>query len=170
MSKTKVYVNGSHMGDITVDGSKRLTKKITKFQIFKYRAGRFMDNFAKAVFVVSIAVGSFQLGGIMNPTTVAGKEIQVETNVINAPVLDRIAKCESSGSQDAKNGQITYHSNSDGSIDVGKYQINIKYYGAVATKLGLDLTKEDDNRKMAEWIYLNRGTSDWSASANCWNK
>jgi hypothetical protein len=96
------------------------------------------------------------------------KEVQIE-----APVLDRIAGCESQGNRNSKgthfdkNGQVLMRSNTNRTVDLGKYQINTIWF-AKATELGLDLTRENDNKKMAEWIYANRGTGDWSASAKCW--
>lgn len=96
------------------------------------------------------------------------KEVEIE-----APVLDRIAGCESQGNRNSKgthydkNGQVLMRSNANRTVDLGKYQINTIWF-AKATELGLDLTREDDNKKMAEWIYRNRGTGDWSASAKCW--
>ncbi len=92
---------------------------------------------------------------------------------LEAPVLARIADCESgngtkgSGTQ-FKNGQVIFKANTNGTVDVGKYQINSSW-DKQATKLGLDLTKEKDNYAMAKWIYENQGTGPWASSAHCWN-
>lgn len=91
----------------------------------------------------------------------------VETNSI-PPVLQRIAKCESGGSQYDKNGQILVHINPT-SIDIGKYQINEQVWGATASKLGYDLTKESDNIKFALYVFENYGTESWYSSSKCWN-
>ncbi len=85
------------------------------------------------------------------------------------PVMIRISKCENSGTQLDKNGQVQMHWNKNGTVDVGKYAINTVWFKK-ATAMGLDLTKEKDNETMAMWIYENKGTGDWSASSNCWNK
>lgn len=84
-------------------------------------------------------------------------------------VLQRIAKCES-GSQhfDPKTGQVRTEPNKNGTVDIGYYQINETYWGKKAKELGLDLTREEDNKKMGQWIYENEGTGPWSASAKCW--
>ncbi len=96
-----------------------------------------------------------------------------EVVVAPAPVLDRIADCESGTGKAGsathfKNGQVVMNANTNGTIDIGKYQVNLTYWGKKATDLGLDLTKEVDNKKMAEFIYQNYGTGDWSASQKCW--
>lgn len=97
-------------------------------------------------------------------------QVMVEVPVeADSPVLERIMQCESGGKQFNKNGQVLIKTNTNRSYDTGKYQIN-SIWGAQATKLNLDLTKEKDNEIMARWIYANRGTGDWSASSNCWNK
>jgi hypothetical protein len=60
-------------------------------------------------------------------------------------------------------------SNTNKSVDIGKYQINSVWFKK-ATELGLDITKEEDNEAMAYWIYENRGTGDWYSSQSCWSK
>lgn len=92
-----------------------------------------------------------------------------------AAVLARIADCESGNGKPKtatqyENGQVLMRANKNGTIDIGKWQINLTYWGKKATELGYDLTKETDNEKMATWIYENKGTSDWSASQKCWYK
>lgn len=92
----------------------------------------------------------------------------VETQTM-PPVLQRIEQCESAGKQ-YTNGQILLNPNKDGSIDIGRFMINNKSWGAKATELGLDLTKDADNEKMAYWIYQNVGTGPWYSSERCWNR
>ncbi len=91
-----------------------------------------------------------------------------------APVLQRISDCESGNGKPGsgthfKNGQVIFKANTNGTIDIGKYQIN-SVWDKQASQLGLDLTKEADNYAMAKWIYENRGTSDWSSSSRCWQR
>ncbi len=85
-----------------------------------------------------------------------------------APVLARIAKCES-GSSQFKEGQVLIHVNSNGSYDQGKYQIN-SIHNAAAAKLGFNLATEEGNEGFANWMYLNLGTGDWYSSEKCWKK
>lgn len=116
-------------------------------------------------FAIGIAVGFTQAADAQ--TVYVEKQVVKEVDVA-APVLDRIAKCESGG-QHYRDGQVVFNANTNKTVDVGKYQINTVWFKK-ATELGLDITKEQDNYAMARWIYLNRGTSDWSASQKCWQK
>lgn len=99
------------------------------------------------------------------------------------PVLKRIAKAESLDSHyctdtlikarmcaSSEKGQVLVRSNTDKNktIDVGRYQINVYYWGAKATELGYNIFDENDNRKMAEWIYKNHGTEPWGSSSKKW--
>ncbi len=86
-----------------------------------------------------------------------------------APVLERIAQCESGGKHLGKSGQVLLSANTNDTVDVGKYQVNTVWFGK-ATELGLDITTEEGNKAMAEWIYFNRGTEDWYSSKHCWAK
>ena len=85
------------------------------------------------------------------------------------PVLERIAHCESSTGQFGPSGQVVMRPNTNGTVDVGEYQINTVWFKK-ATELGFDVTTEDGNERMAIWIYENKGTGDWSASQACWSK
>ncbi len=117
--------------------------------------------------------GILLLGGVIYPKYKTVEAI-VEVETVS-PVLQRIAGCESQGSAKLKgthfdkNGQVLMRSNTNKTVDLGKYQINTVWF-AKATELGIDLTTEEGNEQMAMWIYKNRGTGDWSASANCWKK
>lgn len=99
------------------------------------------------------------------------KEVLVNQE-ITYPVLDRIAQCESGNKHFDKDGQVLMRGNtgSRASVDVGVMQINVLYHGSKATTLGLDLTKEADNREYAKYLYVTRGTVDWEASKHCWNR
>jgi hypothetical protein len=106
----------------------------------------------------------------VKPETVyAEKQVEVVVEA-DAPILAKIAKCESGNKHYDKNGQVLMRSNKNGSIDIGKYQINEKSWGKAASKLGFNLTDEKDNEAMAKYIYANRGTEDWYASKSCWMK
>lgn len=109
----------------------------------------------------------------------------VETVEIEAaaPVLDRIAQCESHNSHTctdalikvglcsaSEKGQVVVNANGNKTVDVGKYQINLYYWGAKASAMSINLFEEEGNERMAKWIYANYGTGDWSASAKCWKK
>ena len=94
-------------------------------------------------------------------------EVKVE---MEAPVMDKIMQCESNGKHFGSDGQIKTNVNTDGSIDIGIFQINLAIWGKIAGTKGYDLTKEADNRAFAMYLYKNFGTGHWSSSSKCWNK
>lgn len=105
-------------------------------------------------------------------TVYISKEVQVPVEM-TAPVLDRISDCESgtgkvgSASQFNKAGQVLVHVNTNGTYDIGKYQIN-SIHNADATKRGFNLSTEEGNTGYAKYMYANLGTGDWSSSQACW--
>lgn len=117
-----------------------------------------------ALYVLIVAVAAIYMP--RGPETVQAEVKPVEE--IPA-VMQRIFKCESSANHTAKNGQITYHVNTDGTIDIGIGEINTVHF-AEATKLGYDLTKESDNKAFAMYLYHTKGTEPWYSSRKCWNK
>lgn len=117
--------------------------------------------------------GLLVLGGLLFPQ-IHFQTVEAIVEVERpAAIMQRIAGCESQGSAKLKgvhfdkNGQVLMRSNTNKSVDVGKYQINTVWF-AKATELGLDITLEKDNEEMAMWIYKNRGTEDWYSSKACW--
>jgi len=84
------------------------------------------------------------------------------------PVFEKIAFCESSNSHfdedgNVKRGEINKY-------DIGKYQINAKYWQELADKLGHDLHTEEGNEAMALELYKRYGTDPWNSSKKCWSK
>lgn len=161
MKLTKVFFGDKRLRDIYVGA--------TKWQVFKYRLMRFVRKTLIVAFLLGAIYGSFHLGRVTtDPVTVfAEKEVikEVETS---SNVMERIAKCESGGIH-YRNGQVILNANSNGSVDIGYFQIN-SVWSKKASELKLDLTKEEDNKKFALWLYKNRGTEDWYSSKACWNK
>jgi len=163
MKTIKVYYHGKRLKDMYPHAS--------WFQVMKWKMYRFFRKLIIVTAMVGIAFSAFKSGAMTTAaeTVYADREVVKEVEVVkNSPVLDRIAQCES-GNVHYKNGQVIMRANTNGTVDIGKYQINTVWF-AQATKLGLDLTKEEDNKKMAEWIYANRGTEDWYPSKSCWQK
>lgn len=119
--------------------------------------------------ITGIVVGIYELGAYTNPKTIITKAEVIKEVPIKASVLDRIAQCESGNRHYSKNGQVQINVNKNGTVDIGVMQINTVWF-AKATELGLDITKEADNKAMAQWIYENRGTQDWYSSAKCWQR
>jgi hypothetical protein len=159
--KTKVFFHGKQIYPKR-DGQ-------GKFSSFKTKLGKFIRTVTLVILTLGVltsaGIGIYKAGGAYNPKIVT-EEKEVIVEVVNAPVLERIAKCES-GNMHYKNGQVVVNVNSNGSYDMGRYQIN-SIWNKKATELKLDLTKEEDNKLMAEWIYTNRGTEDWYSSKKCW--
>jgi hypothetical protein len=142
----------------------------TGWQVFKFKLKRFVRRVIWLSIIAVILYGIYIGGGIMNPATLYLPSATVVQEVeAKAPILDKIAKCESPTGH-WRNGQVSFNGNKDGSTDIGKYQINDRIWGKKATELGYNLTVEKDNEAMAHWIYENRGTEDWVWSKKCWNK
>lgn len=129
-----------------------------------------------ALAVGSAAAGIFVAGSITTPkeVTVVNQQMPAAKESM-AIVMQRIAGCESEGSRNAKgkqfnaDGSIVTHVNADGTTDVGKYQINMQKAHIVnMARLGLNPFTEEGNEAYAKWLYENKGTGDWLASANCW--
>jgi len=130
----------------------------------------------ESVIMIVSAIVAF-IGGILLASIYTQQPSLQGTVVIQttAPVLNRIGGCESSGDRNLpptqinpRTGQVRTHANSNGTTDIGAYQINIEVWGKKASNLGYDLSTFEGNKAMAEWIYANKGTGDWSASKPCW--
>lgn len=123
------------------------------------------------LFIAGLLGAGYQIFEVVNglsKTEYVRAEVQVPVEVKGkVPVMERIAKCESGGKHYGESGQVLMVSNTNKTVDVGKFQINTVWFKK-AKELGLDVTKEEDNEKMAYWIYENRGTEDWYASRECW--
>lgn len=98
------------------------------------------------------------------------KPVMIEVRKTVPPLMEKIAKCESGGTQFKADGEIVVGLLTDPRLgqDLGKWQINTKYHGARAKELGIDLTTEYGNEKYAMLLYEEQGTSPWLASARCW--
>jgi hypothetical protein len=97
------------------------------------------------------------------------------------PVLSRIGDCESGNGKEGtakqfdKNGQVVKHVNMKGdyagTVDIGKYGINVDIWGKVAGKHGWNLYTEAGNRAMAEWLIDQQGTAPWDGTSGfCWKR
>ena len=159
MKKTKVLFNGKRLKDIYVGAS--------KWEVFKYRVRVWFRRLVLLSILGGILWFVYTMGSLLNPAIVYTKAEVIKEVPIKAPILEKIFVCESGGKHFDKNGQVLMRSNTNRTVDLGIAQINTVWF-AKATELGYDLTIEKDNRAMAQWIYENRGTEDWSASKKCW--
>lgn len=116
---------------------------------------------------VGLAVG-FTQSTVKADTITNTIEVPVE---MKAPVLDRIAQCESHNKQFLTNGDVVTNTNTNGSVDVGRYQINLSAdHIKQMAKLGINPLTDEGNATYAKYLYANVGTSPWSSSSGCWNK
>jgi len=147
--------------------------RLTKWQVFKLKVKNFFKILFRMIIIGLIAYGIFQAGAYANPKTIITKAEVIKEVPMKAPILEKIAKCESLTGHYAKNGQVAVRANASkthNSVDIGKYQINSYYWGAKATEMGLNLWDEKDNETFAIWLYGEKGSEPWSASKKCWNK
>lgn len=136
---------------------------VGRFTSFKRKMYWFVKRVVFGFSMIVLLAVVYALGATTNPV--------VKAEVLPAglpPILAKIAKCESPNGH-WKNGQVVINLNTNGTYDQGAYQIN-SVWNKKATELGFNLAVEQDNQKMAEWIYANRGTGDWASSQNCWKK
>lgn len=167
--KTKIYYGRDLIGRFNCDG-----RKYSKFQIFKFKAFRFIKRTTLVVASINIIawaiVGGYNYAksSLIPVTVFADKIVEVPVE-IESPVMARIAKCES-GNIQFKNGQVVINVNTNGTYDQGRYQIN-SIWNKKAGEMGYNLSVEKDNAAFAMYLYKNYGTEPWGASrANCWNK
>jgi hypothetical protein len=95
------------------------------------------------------------------------REVDVRKYFADVPVLAEISHCESRFIQTKYDGTVL-----QGEVDprdTGVMQINTGFHGDEAKKLGLDLTKFEDNMAFARYLYNEQGTTPWDASAKCWD-
>ena len=83
-------------------------------------------------------------------------------------ILQKIAECESHGSHYDEYGRVLR--GEENPNDIGKYQINLNYWGEDAKKYGHDLYTEEGNEAMALEIYKRYGTTPWNWSRGCWGR
>lgn len=137
-----------------------------------------------AIIVASSYISTYLLGSLNAPIAVHAQVITKTVEVADTtmpPVLKRIELAESGGSQfcDAKaigrrfckataKGTVLMRANTNGSTDIGEFQINNYAYGAEAVSLGYDLNTEEGNESMARYIYAHQGTEPWYSSKANW--
>lgn len=120
--------------------------------------------------MVLIATSVALYGMLVVPEHITATTITLR-DTTKYPVLDRIAKCESHNRQFNTDGSVLTNTNTNGTVDVGMYQINMSsYHIKEIAKLNLNVFTEQGNRDYAMYIYTHYGTGAWSSSANCWNK
>jgi hypothetical protein len=125
-----------------------------------------------AVYVVGVQQAEIQY--VRGETVEVVKEVVVEKD---PDVFTRIADCESgdgtkgSGKQFTAKGNLVINTNTNGTSDVGKWQINLSADKvSEMAKLGINPFTEEGNYAYAKVLFNRNGTSDWNASQKCWRK
>lgn len=133
--------------------------------------------------VIAIVVGAILAGltwamTLENETTFYYPEVKAEVAQIKIEKVEllkplvRICTCESGQGT----GQPQHYNVRTGEVlrgvknskDIGMCQINLFWNGAEAEKMGLDLFKESDNIKFANYLYSTQGSKPWDWSKSCW--
>jgi hypothetical protein len=92
------------------------------------------------------------------------KETELERLYEDAPIMKKIAECESGDRQFNKNGDPLPGQLSK---DIGRFQINYVHWKE-ARRMGIDLKTEAGNAKFARMLYERSGTQPWYMSEHCW--
>ncbi len=85
----------------------------------------------------------------------------------DAPILKKIASCESQTRQFDQTGAVLR--GRVNSQDVGLMQINEKYHLSTSKKLGLDIYSLEGNINYAKYLYKTQGVKPWVHSSSCWD-
>lgn len=132
---------------------------------------RWTKNFIAVLLISFVVVYAIPHWQEVMADEIVEKEIEklvIVKDVSTPAVLSRIAECESGNTHYGKTGQVLAMGNKNGSVDVGRFQINISIWGQKATELGYDLWDEKGNEEMARWIFENYGSEPWFLTAKCW--
>lgn len=86
----------------------------------------------------------------------------------DAPVMIRIAFCESTFRQNDKDGNVLR--GVQNSKDVGIMQINEYFHADKAKQMNLDIHAIEGNMEFARYLFEREGTRPWNASKKCWNR
>lgn len=135
----------------------------------------FYTKVATAVAVLMVGAFAYGTGLFTNEAYAENVTTAMAQKEAMAPVLARIADCESgsgkkgTGHQFNSDGTIVHHINSNGTTDVGMWEINMNADNiAIMVKYNFNVLTEDGNHAMAAWLYENVGTDPWNSSKACW--
>lgn len=101
-----------------------------------------------------------------NTTDRTAMEAYLRKEYGDEPLLVDIARCESNFRQFDQNGNVIRGIvNHD---DVGVMQINEKFQGPTALKLGMNIYTVEGNVAYAKHLYKEQGAQPWISSSKCW--
>lgn len=164
----RITHNGTQVWPRTKQG------KFTSFKMrVKYAVRWFMIRAGIGAVATGLLFVGYAYADMMQPNLSAVNSAVMAAPVTEktiAPILKQICKAESGCKQFRKDGLPVMHANTNGSVDIGKYQINNSVWGAKAHELRYDLLTEEGNEAMATWILENKGSGPWFSSAKGWEK
>lgn len=108
---------------------------------------------------------------IVSTSTIKRKtnvESKVKAYFSDAPIMQKIAYCESRNRQFDKDGSVLR--GIVNAKDVGVFQINERYHLSDSQKMGISIHTVDGNMEYARHLYESQGTQPWSSSRPCWGK
>lgn len=118
--------------------------------------------------VADTALGTIETKGGTIVTDTTDTETIVREYFKDIPIMAQVARCESHFRHTLADGSVLRgRVDSD---DTGVMQINLRYHQKKATELGLDLHDIEGNLAYARYLYEQKGTQPWNASAPCWNR
>ncbi len=97
-----------------------------------------------------------------------GTEEYVRKYFSDAPIMIKIAQCESHFRQLDKDGSV--HRGVVNDADVGVMQINEYYHLDEAKKSNYNIYTLEGNTAYARKLYEKQGTAPWIYSKPCWGK
>ncbi|OGF67196.1 hypothetical protein A3I27_01260 [Candidatus Giovannonibacteria bacterium RIFCSPLOWO2_02_FULL_43_11b] len=129
--------------------------------------------------LVSLALSFPEVGHEAGPTYIQDvyleKNAMISANALSPSVsleipgiMRKIATCESNDRHFDKDGKVVIGKYDI--RDIGRYQINLRYWEDEAKKLGYDIYSEDGNEAFAMYLYKKYGTDPWQRSRWCWSR
>jgi hypothetical protein len=97
----------------------------------------------------------------------SGVEAIVRASFADAPIMIRVAECESKFRQFADSGNVL-RGGWEGKM-VGIFQVYDDIHREAATNLGFDIDTVQGNIGYARYLYTKQGTDPWISSFSCWN-
>ncbi len=98
---------------------------------------------------------------------VSATQVLPDTTILPA-ILQKIAECESGSTHYNEDGGVLHGKQNP--LDIGYFQINLKYHDETAQSMGIDLFVEEDNKAYALHLYKTQGTDPWKLSEECWKE
>lgn len=162
-----------------LSASKRFARR------FLYHLKRLLRVGALLALVAWLMLGSLRFGiSYADGTEMAyiAPVALADTTAPDYPILDKIALAESDDSQFCTKalvakgmcpanqiGAVLIHVNTNGSYDLGKFQINSTHI-ADAIAQGYDVYTLEGNTAYAEYLFVTQGSEPWYSSKAGWGK